>query len=143
MQLNKQAALSIEKQHLNKQKKYYVSIAEINNTLANVHKDLLPELDRAKYQYATDYINQYISHTTVWNLKFVMNMENSEVALLQIFHLDYILSKEPESLFTTEREILQEQKEKFLSLDCFTMEKIIQRHQQMLAFIKEKSNPNP
>lgn len=143
MQLNKQAALSIEKQQLNKQRKYYVSIAEINNTLANVHKDLLTKLDIAKYQYATDYINQYISHTTVWNLKFVMNMENGEVALLQIFHLDYILSKELESQFKTERDILQQQKEKFLSLEYFTLEKIIQRHQQMLTFIKEKSNLNP
>lgn len=114
MKQHKQVALSLERQHLKYVKSYYKTLADINMCLGNIHRSIQPRIDKQKYRYATEYVNQYISYTNVWNIKFVYNLENPEVALLQIFHLDYIFEHEPENRFATERKLLEEQKERFL-----------------------------
>ena len=64
-------------------RKYYLSIADINSSLSKVHQAVMPHIDLEKYKYTTEYIHRYISYTSVWNLKFVVNLESPEVALLQ------------------------------------------------------------
>lgn len=137
MYTNKQTALLLERQHLKSVRKYYLSISDINMTLAKLHKDLQRELDLTKYQSATEYIHQYISYTTVWNLKFVANLESPEVALMQIFHLEYIFSKEPANHFQNERAILKQQKETFVDLTIFPPEHIERRFKDMLTYIRQ------
>ena len=139
---NKFAVKSIEQQQLKSTRKYYLTIRDINAALGNVHKHIHSHLDLQKYQNATDYIHQYISHTTVWNMKFVMNLESPEVALLQIFHLNYIFKQEPETSFTKERAILKEQEALFYSLDPYKEEHIERRLQGMLAYIHQKEIEN-
>lgn len=106
MYTNKHAAQSMEQQHLKSVRKYYLSIADVNIKLSKIHQQIKPAIDLNKYKHATDYIHQYISYTTVWQLKFVANIESPEVALLQIFHLTYIFEHEPAHLFLKEREEL-------------------------------------
>ncbi|WP_413364463.1 hypothetical protein [Lysinibacillus sp. 3P01SB] len=136
MYTNKHVANSLEKQHLQNVRKYYLSIADINIALSKVHQTILPHIDSKKYQLATDYIHQYISYTSVWNLKFVANLESPEVALLQVFHLNYIFNKEPESRFIQERAILAEQEQRFFDLKPYKTEHVEKRKQKMLDYIE-------
>lgn len=136
MYTNKHAANSLEKQHLQNVRKYYLSIADINIALSQVHQSIMPHINLEKYQLATDYIHQYISYTTVWNLKFVANLESPEVALLQIFHLQYIFEREPKDRFQKERAILAEQEQHFFSLKPYKLEHVKKRKQKMLDYIE-------
>ena len=135
---NKHVASSLEKQQLQNVLKYYLSIADINSTLSKVHQSVMPHIDLEKYKYATDYIHQFISYTSVWNLKFVANLESPEVALLQIFHLNYIFSQEPANCFTQERAILEEKEQYFYSLKPYKEEHIQKRMQTMLSYIEKR-----
>ena len=135
---NKHVASSLEKQQLQNVLKYYLSIADINSTLSKVHQSVMPHIDLEKYKYATQYIHQYISYTSVWNLKFVVNLESPEVALLQIFHLNYIFSQEPANCFTQERAILEEKEQYFYSLKPYKEEHIQKRMQTMLSYIEKR-----
>ena len=138
MYSNKHVASSVEKQHLQNVRKYYLSVADINLTLSKVHQSVLPHINLEKYKYATDYIHQYISYTSVWNLKFVVNLESPEVALLQIFHLNYIFSQEPTDCFTQERAILEEKEQYFYSLKPYKEDHIQKRLQAMLSYIEKR-----
>ena len=138
MYSNKHVASSLEKQHQKNVRKYYLSIADINSALSKVHQSVMPHIDLEKYKLATDYINQYISYTSVWNLKFVVNLESPEVALLQIFHLNYIFSQEPADCFTQERAILKEKEQHFYSLKPYKEEHIEKRLQNMLSYIEKR-----
>ena len=135
---NKHVASSLEKQQLQNVRKYYLSIADINSTLSKVHQSVMPHIDLEKYKYATEYVHQYISYTSVWNLKFVVNLESPEVALLQIFHLNYIFSQEPTNCFTQERAILEEKEQYFYSLKPYKEEHIQKRMQTMLSYIEKR-----
>lgn len=139
MRQHKQVALSLERQHLKHIKSYYRTIAEINLRLGNIHRSIEYKIDKQKYQYATEYVNQYISYTTVWNIKFVYNFENPEVALLQIFHLEYIFEHEPKNSFITERKQLEEQRKQFSEVNPYKEEQIRSRKQEMLNYIKRRS----
>lgn len=136
MRQNKQVALSLERQHLKHVKSYYRTIAEINLCLGNIHRSIERRIDKQKYQHITEYVNQYISYTNVWNIKFVYNLENPEVALLQFFHLDYIFEHEPENRFREERMLLEEQRKLFAEVNPYKEEHIRSRKQAMLDYIR-------
>ena len=138
MKRGKEVALSIERQHTKHVKHYYRTIAEINLELAKIHKNLHFTLNKEKYQHVTEFVNKYISYTTVWNIKFVYNLENPEVALLQIFHLEYIFDREPLDRYETERRIYTEQKEHFRKTEAYTQEHIQLRKKGMLDFIAQQ-----
>lgn len=138
MHTNRHAESSLEKQHLQNIRKYYLSIADINTALSKVHKAVMHHIHLEKYKYATEYIHQYISYTSVWNLKFVVNLESPEVALLQIFHLNYIFSQEPADCFTQERAILEEKEQYFYSLNPYKKEHMQKRLQTMLSYIEKR-----
>ena len=140
MYTNKHAASSLEKQHLQNVRKYYLSVADINMILSKVHQSVMPHIDLEKYKYATEYIHQYISYTSVWNLKFVVNLESPEVALLQIFHLNYIFSQEPANLFTKERAILEEKEQYYYSLKPYKEDHIQKRLQAMISYIEKRKS---
>ncbi|WP_421663348.1 hypothetical protein [Lysinibacillus telephonicus] len=137
---DKQVAMFLERQHIKHVRHYYRTVAEINIELAKIHKNIEVDINKDKYKFASEYVNQYISYTTIWNMKFVYNLESPEVALLQIFHLDYIFKNEPESLFIKERRMLLEQKEQFFKLKPYKEEHIAIRKHKMLQFITEKEN---
>lgn len=138
---DRQVAMSLERQHIKHVRHYYRTIAEINVELAKLHKDIEITINKDKYKFASEFVNQYISYTTIWNVKFVYNLESPEVALLQIFHLEYIFDHEPESSFAKERRLFVEQKELFLKLKPYQDDHIAMRKQNMLQFIANKENP--
>lgn len=142
MTTNKFVAKLNEQKHRQNIRKFYSTISDINHTLAKLHQRISTQIDQSLYEPATNYINQYISHTTVWNLKFTMNLESIEVALLQIFHLEYIFSCEPTHLFEEEKVILNEQLELFYNLKPFAEEHIENRRNSMYQYIAVESSKN-
>lgn len=140
MNTEKYVAKSLEQLHIKHVRHLYRSIAGINLALAKIHKSIERKIDKQNYRVVTDYINQFISYTSVWNVKFVYNLESPEVALLQIFHLDYIFENEQNDQFISERASLKDQKEKFYQLNAFKLNHIKQRKQKMLDYVATHKN---
>ena len=141
MTTNKYVAKLIEQKNKQNIRKYYSTISDINLTLAKIHQTISKQIDISLYESVTNYVNQYISHTTVWNLKFTMNLESAEVALLQIFHLEFIFSSEPSHSFEEEKAVLREQSKLFYDLKPFPEEHIEKRKNIMYKYI-ELENAN-
>lgn len=129
-------AKSLERQHLKSARKYSLIISDINVALTKIHLQITDQINHSKYEAATAYANQYIAHTSIWQIKFVSNFENPEVVLMQIFHLDYIFNNEPSDLFSAERELLNMQWQKFANIMLYTEEQLLQRKQKMLQYIQ-------
>ncbi|MGN7477045.1 hypothetical protein ACTHOQ_04245 [Solibacillus silvestris] len=130
-------AKSLERQHLKSMRKHSLQIIDINTVLKDLHHRIASCIDAGKYEAATTYVNQYISHTHIWHIKFVCNLEEPEVALMQIFHLQYIFRQEPADKFIKEREILEEQYGKFRAITLYSNKHMEVRRQKMAQFIKE------
>ena len=132
---NKHVAKSLESQHLKSTRKYYHSIADINLELMKVHRSIERYINKERYAAATSYVNQYISYTTIWNIKFVYNFENPEVVLMQLLHLNYILTNEPKDNFLDERQLVIQQEQKFKKLKPYRDEQIELRIEKMQQYI--------
>ena len=104
--------------------------------LSNIHHQIAPHIDYSKYEAATSYVNQYVAHTDIWHLKFVSNLENPEVVLMQLFHLMHIIDNEPTDSFVIEREIIEEQRRKFREITLYSDEHIEKRRQKLNAYIE-------
>ena len=137
MLYNQHVAKMLERQQTKRTRQIYHALADMNLSLNAIHRAILNHIDQDKYKYATEYVNHFISYTTVWNLKFVYNLENPEVALLQIFHLTYIFDNEPESKFSKERHELVQLKVHFTEMNPFKQEKIAERYEKMIQYINE------
>ncbi|AWE06118.1 hypothetical protein DCE79_01330 [Lysinibacillus sp. 2017] len=129
-------AKSLERQHLKSARKYALQLVDINTVLSNIHHQIAPHIDHSKFEAATTYVNQYVAHTDIWHIKFVSNLENPEVVLMQLFHLMHILELEPMDSFKKEREIIEEQRLKFLDITLYSDVHIEKRLQKMNAYIK-------
>ncbi|MEK4423863.1 hypothetical protein [Solibacillus sp. FSL K6-1523] len=129
-------AKSLERQHLKSARKYSLIISDINVALTKIHHQITDQIEHSKYEAVTAFANQYIAHTSIWQLKFVSNFENPEVVLMQIFHLDYIFKNEPTDHFSTERELLNLQWQKFADVMLYTEQQLQLREQKMLHYIQ-------
>lgn len=108
---------------------------EVNTELASVHKTIKQYINHEQYIHATNFANQYISYTSLWNLKFSYNMESPEVALIQLLHLDYIFKHELPTAFTKEREVFDKMHQLFQKYTPYSDELIEKRKQKMLVYI--------
>lgn len=131
-----QSANALNSQKSRTAKKYTLAIADINTELIKIHKILERCIKRSDYQAATAYVDQYISYTTVWNIKFVYNLENPEVTLMQLLHLNYILQQEQAEQLEPLRRAVTEQQAKFHELQPYRDEQIALRKEKMLSFIE-------
>lgn len=129
---------SLGKDSLNKNRNVISVMKEINNTLAFVHKNIDKKIDVARYEHATNYVNSYVSYTTIWNLKFSYNIESPEIALLQYLHLDYILKHQHNNQFQQERQIVETMYELFSQYKPFSNKQVENRKQQMYAYIEDQ-----
>lgn len=128
-------AKSLEQQQLRSAKKYHLAIAEINTELVKVHKVLERCIQKPDYSAITAYVNQYISYTTIWNIKFIYNLENPEVALMQLMHANYILAHEQGEQLAPIRRAVATQQDKFNQLRPYRTEQLEARYEKMQAFI--------
>lgn len=101
--LNKQASILIDNRLKRKEKDYYSNIEAFNLDAAAIHKKLLLEIDMQQFSVITQYVNQFISHTTIWFMKFKTNLQNLEVVTLQLLHLHFIFDMLPQNMCSKER----------------------------------------
>ncbi len=111
---------------------------EINMGLSEAHKSINKKIDAETYIHATEFAQQYISYTSIWNMKFSYNLESPEVAITQLLHLEYILGHEDASLFSKERAIFEEMKKLFNLYKPYTDDMIAQRKRKMQLYIEGK-----
>jgi hypothetical protein len=130
---------SLERQHLKSARKYSLQIIDINMALSEIHHQIEAHIDKEKYEAATVFVNQYVSHTDIWQIKFVCNLENPEVVLMQLFHLMYILECDPQDRFVIERKNIEEQRLKFGEITLYSDEHIANRKKKMQEFIETYS----
>ncbi|WP_274308896.1 hypothetical protein [Solibacillus daqui] len=123
------------KSHLKTIRRYPLQIATLNENLKVLHDHIAPHIDETRYEAITSYANQYISHTHIWDLKFANNLENPEVALMQLFHLKFILASEPAHLHQSIRSNLEELTHKFRRITLYSDEQLKLREVKMLDYI--------
>lgn len=111
---------------------------EVNSELARIHKALGKHINLDQYIHATNFAQQYISYTSLWNMKFSYNMESPEVALVQLLHLDYIFKHELPTAFTKERELFYKMQQLFNEHKPYSGEMIEKRKQKMLDYIQDQ-----
>lgn len=142
MLYNRYVAKSLERQQVKQTRQFYHALAELNLELSKIHKSIERVIDKDRYKYATEYVDQFISYTTVWHLKFVYNLENPEVALLQIFHLNYIFTHEAPEQFSSERYLFGQCKETFNTINPYKLELVEDRYSKMLQYIDDNESPS-
>lgn len=111
---------------------------DINMELSEAHKSVVKKIDVETYIHATEFAQQYISYTSIWNMKFSYNLESPEVAITQLLHLEYILEHEDASLFSKEHAIFEEMKKLFNLYKPYTDDMIEQRKRKMQLYIEGK-----
>ena len=114
------------------------AMQEVNTELARVHKTIKKYINPDQYIHATNFVEQYISYTSLWNLKFSYNMQSPEVAFLQLLHLDYIFKHESPTAFTKEREVYNTMNQIFHEHSPYSNELIEKRKQKMLDYISNQ-----
>ena len=90
--LNKHASQLIDRNLQRKDKAQQTKIENFNEEAALLHKKLRPLIDEQALQHVSAYVNQYISHTDIWTMKFKTNMQNAEVATMQMLHLTFVIA---------------------------------------------------
>ncbi|MEY9980151.1 hypothetical protein [Lysinibacillus sp. RC79] len=105
--VNKDLARTLEQQHKRSVRGLFLKIQDLNNDCTLLRKRLEPQIDLAVYKNAIDYVNQFVSHTTILNLKFITNTQNLEVVVLHALLLAHILENEDCYAFDYEHHLLQ------------------------------------
>ncbi|MGA3601464.1 hypothetical protein [Lysinibacillus agricola] len=103
--VNKHLARTLEQQHKRSVRGLFLKIQDLNNDCTLLRKRLEPHIDLTVYKNAIDYVNQFVSHTTILNLKFITNTQNLEVVVLHSLLLAHII--ENEEAFSFEHTLLQ------------------------------------
>ncbi|MEQ6357456.1 hypothetical protein ABNX05_22895 [Lysinibacillus sp. M3] len=105
--MNKDLARTLEQQHKRSVRGLFLKIQDLNNNCTLLRKRLEPHIDLAVYKHAIDYVNQFVSHTTILNLKFITNTQNLEVVVLHTLLLTHIVESEDSHTFEYEHKLLQ------------------------------------
>lgn len=129
--LNKHVARKMEQQYQKKVKHFFVHIQELNQQLHALLLKVEPHLDKEKYAPITDYIEQYVVHTTIWRLRFTNNLQNIEIAVLQVMLLEEIYKKEQQLVQPEDRQNLDDYTVLLLSLNNHA-QKLFEIHQEKL-----------
>jgi hypothetical protein len=105
--INKHLARTLEQQHKRSVRGLFLKIQDLNNDCTLLRKRLEPHIDLTNYKNAIDYVNQFVSHTSILNLKFITNTQNLEVVVLHTLLLAHILENEDCYAFEYEHNLLQ------------------------------------
>ncbi|GLC88079.1 hypothetical protein [Lysinibacillus piscis] len=136
--VNRHLAHTLEQQHKRSVKGLFLKIETLNMNCTALRERLEPHIDFTLYEHAIDYVNQYISYTTILNLKFITNTQNLEIAVLHVLLLSHILENEAPHEFDYERSVLQGYIQEVLALNHHT-ESLFNNHQEkMMLYIAEK-----
>lgn len=115
--LDKHLARTLEQQHKRSVRGLFIKIENINNECTLLRKRLEPNVDLSLYKDAIDYVNRFVSYTSILNLKFITNTQNLEVVVLHIILLEYILQQETAKPYEYEKQLLEGYIQEVLALN--------------------------
>ncbi|KOP71405.1 hypothetical protein AMS59_18450 [Lysinibacillus sp. FJAT-14745] len=136
--VNKDLARTLEQQHKRSVRGLFLKIQGLNNDCTLLRKRLEPQINLAVYKNAIDYVNQFVSHTTILNLKFITNTQNLEVAVLHVLLLAHILENEDRSAFEYEHHLLQEYILEIFALNDHAKALYTNHQEKMLHYTKSQ-----
>lgn len=133
--VNKDLARTLEQQHKRSVKGLFLKIQDLNNEYTLLRKRLEHHIDVSIYKDAVDYVNQFVSHTSILNLKFITNTQNLEVVVLHALLLEHILQKEAAPSFEYENQLLQDCIQQTLALNDHASTLFTNHKEKMLHYI--------
>ena len=136
--VNKHLARTLEQQHKRSVRGLFLKIQDLNNKCTLLRKRLEPHIDMTAYQNAIDYVNEFVSHTTILNLKFITNTQNLEVVVLHTLLLSYILENEDPHSFAYEQKQLHECIQETFTLNEHAKTLFINHQEKMLHYIQSQ-----
>ncbi|WP_155592530.1 hypothetical protein [Lysinibacillus cavernae] len=137
--INKHLARTLEQQHKRSVRGLFLKIEELNNACTLLRKRLEPHIELSSYKNYIDYVNQFVSHTSILNLKFVTNTQNLEVAVLHTLLLTTILENENYQSFEYENRLLQGYLQEIFSLNDHAKSLFVNHQEKMLHYIHEQT----
>lgn len=135
--VNKDLARTLEQQHKRSVRGLFLKIQDLNNNCTLLRKQLESHIDLAVYKHAIDYVNQFVSHTTILNLKFITNTQNIEVAVLHTLLLAHIIENE-NSTFEYEHKLLQGYIHEIFALNDHAKALYTNHQEKMLHYIESQ-----
>lgn len=93
--LNKHASTLIDRKLKRTDKDYISKIESFNEEAVLLHKRVRPLTDEQLVLRVSEYVSSYIPHTDIWEVKFKSNLQNLEVATLQMIHLTFTMALVP------------------------------------------------
>lgn len=136
--INKHLARTLEQQHKRSVRGLFLKIEELNAACTQLRKRLERETDITVYKYAIDYVNQFVAHTSILNLKFITNTQNLEVLVLHALLLSYILETEGNQSFAYEEKLLKGYIQDTFTLNDHAKTLFINHREKMLSFIENE-----
>ena len=133
--LNKHLVRNLEQQHKRTVRGLFLKIQHLNNQCMLLMKQLSNDIDFTPYQAAIDYVDQYVVHTSILNLKFITNSQNLEVVVLHAILLEYILSNETARSFDYEKQQLKDYTKEILALNDHAPVLFANHKEQMHQYI--------
>ncbi|QIC48208.1 hypothetical protein ACE1MS_01705 [Lysinibacillus sp. fkY74-1] len=136
--INKHLARTLEQQHKRSVRGLFLKIEELNAACTQLRKRLERETDITVYKYAIDYVNQFVAHTSILNLKFITNTQNLEVLVLHALLLSYILETEGNHSFAYEEKLLKGYIQDTFTLNDHAKTLFINHREKMLSYIQNE-----
>ncbi|MFJ7733730.1 hypothetical protein ACIQXF_17835 [Lysinibacillus sp. NPDC097231] len=133
--VDKDLARTLEQQHKRSVRGLFIKIQDLNSECTSLRKRLEPHIDLTVYKNAIDYVNRFVAHTTILNLKFITNTQNLEVVVLHALLLAHILENEDPHSFEYEQNLLQGYIHEIYALNDHAKTLFTNHQEKMLRYI--------
>lgn len=137
--LDKHLARTLEQQHKRTVRGLFLKIQDLNNECSILRKRIEEHIDLTQYNDALDYVNNYVVHTTILNLKFITNSQNLEVVVLHAILIEFILTNETAKSFDYEKQLLEGYIEEILALNDHAPVLFANHKEKMLQYITSQT----
>ncbi|KOS66421.1 hypothetical protein AEA09_16875 [Lysinibacillus contaminans] len=137
--LDKHLARTLEQQHKRTVRGLFLKIQDLNNECTILRKRIEEHIDLTQYHDALDYVNKYVVHTTILNLKFITNSQNLEVVVLHSILIEFILTNETAKSFDYEKQLLEGYIEEILALNDHAPVLFANHKEKMLQYITSQT----
>ena len=136
--LNKHLARTLEQQHKRTVRGLFLKIQDLNNECSILRQRIEEYIDLTQYKDALDYVNKYVTHTSILNLKFITNTQNLEVVVLHAILIEFMLTNETAKSFDYEKQLLKGYIEEILALNDHAPILFANHKEKMLQYIASK-----
>ncbi|WP_409367730.1 hypothetical protein [Lysinibacillus sp. 38-6] len=137
--VNKHLARTLEQQHKRSVRGLFLKIQDLNNECVLLRKRLEQHIDLEQYKDAIAYVDQFVSYTSILNLKFVTNTQNLEVVVLHALLLEYMMEQESATTFDYELNLLHDYMQEILALNDHASTLFANHKEKMLRYIETQN----